>query len=597
MAIARRVYLYGIALVALGMLVNGLAGLLQVGLAMTIQAVVGSPAGVGANLIRGAVSINGALTAIGLITWLIHWGLANRPVRRGDDNSLVERRSGIRKLFLYAVLLVSALDLTFSAAGLVGDLLRALLGQLTPAGIISGSIVQPLARIVIAGAVWFYYARVAGADRQLVPEAGAGAKLRRWYVYILSGVGLFLFLFATAGLLQTLWEAVIVPSGAVSVGERWLAGAVAGRLGSLAAGLALWALAWRWSNGWFALAGGPDLERHSVLRKTYLYLVIAVAVGWTVSNLGFILYRLLRTVLIPVTAASGWWGVVHDLGGPLATALVLGVAWFYHAHVVEREARLAGERRRQAAIRWLYQYLVALVGGVTLSTGLAGTMATLVDLAVQPGAVRPTRWWEDRISLFATLVIIGLPLWFAFWGRLQRESGDPLARQSLVRRIYMFLIFGLAVLTLLGSGAFTLYQFIRLLLGEPWTAGQTSEVIAAASAAAVAALQLAYHLRAFRRDAGEAPATPAPVAASQPAPVVALAVIHAPSQELLEEVRKEMTARAPSGVQIRLWAVDPAVAERVIAETTGEAEATAGPRITSEVYQPETRPQEAGGAV
>src|SRR6185436_2866590 len=103
-----------------------------------------------------------------------------------------------------------------------------------------------------------------------------------------------------------------------------------------------------------------------------------------------------------------------------------------------------------------------------------------------------THWWAERISLFATLVAVGLPLWAAYWGRLQREALEPLAREALVRRIYLFLVFALAVLTLLGSGAFAVYQLLRLTLGDTWTASATSELITAASASAVAALFLTY---------------------------------------------------------------------------------------------------------
>src|SRR5205807_10066727 len=112
-------------------------------------------------------------------------------------------------------------------------------------------------------------------------------------------------------------------------------------------------------------------------------------------------------------------------------------------------------------------------------------------------------------------------LWLAYWLRLQREALEALARDALVRRIYLFLVFGLAVLALLCSGAFALYQLIRLTPGDTWTAGATSELITAASAAAVAALFLAYHLRVFRAGAPPAAAPTLPDVSPAAAPHIA----------------------------------------------------------------------------
>lgn len=254
---------------------------------------------------RGRVSFAGALSAIGLVAWLVHWTLANRPLRRGDAEAAVERRAAMRKLFLYVVLFVGGLLLTFAASDLVRDLLLALGGRLTRTDVLTGSITHPLARLAIVGVFWAYYARVARADRAATSESGAGATLRRWCVYVLSFVALLLGLFGAAGALQDLWAAATLPAGAADAGSGWLGVALAGRLGGLAAGLGCWYLAWTWSVAWFDRAEGPDPESRSVLRKVYLYLVLAVAVAWTVWNLGRALHELLLAVLIPERLAVG----------------------------------------------------------------------------------------------------------------------------------------------------------------------------------------------------------------------------------------------------------------------------------------------------
>jgi hypothetical protein len=542
------------------MLVTGLAGLLQVGLEALVERIAPPAASVGLPDFRGRVSFSGALALIGLVAWLVHWGLAERAVRHDPTH---ERGAAVRKLFLYAVLLIGGLILTFALQSLVGDLMRALFGHVSTADLLTGTLLSPASLLLTVGALWLYHRRVAALDRAIAPEHGAGATLRRWWLYGLSFVGLLMLLVGAIDLIRSLWQAIVVPAGATAIGRDGLELQVAGATGSIAAGLVVWLLSWRASTAWLARTDDPDPESRSVLRKVYLYLVLGIAVAWTIWNLGQILYGLLRVALLGGAGAGGWSGVLHDLGDPAPAALVFAVAWLYHGRVVRREAALAGERREQATIRWLYEYLVALVGIAALSVGLGGTLATVLDLAAQPGAVRPTNWWQDRISLFATLAAVGLPLWLAWWTPLQREAADAFARTSLVRRIYLFLAFGLTVLTLLTSGAYALYQLMRLALGEGWSAGQTTDMLSAVSAAAVAAILLVYHLRVFRGD-GAAGAAARPAGA----PVVAVAVVRAADPEALAAFQR-LLRRAPAGVEVELRETDPTTAAQINSQLDG----------------------------
>jgi hypothetical protein len=548
MIVARRVYLYAIALIALGVLVSGLAGLLEVGFETLVEALAPPVATVGRPDLRGRVSFSGALTAAGLLVWLVHWWLAERPIRTGGPTAAAERGAALRRLYLYAVLLIGGLIVTFALGTLLTDLLTALFVRLSVVEVIAGRVVSPLALLATTGALWLYHARVATVDRALAPEEGASATLRRWFAYGLAFVGLMVLLSGASGLIRALWEEIARPTAAGVLGADFFAAQVANRVAWIATGLVVWLAAWRWSTGFLARAN-VDPESRSVLRKVYLYLVLAVAVAWTVWNLGQILYGLLRLALLGGRVEGGAGSIWHDLGSPAAAALVFGVAWLYHVRVVQREAALAPELREQATIRWLYEYLAALVGLSAVGFGIGGTLATVLDLAAQPGAIRPTNWWEDRISLFATLAVVGLPLWLAYWTRLQREAPTPLARGSVVRRIYLLVAFALSVLTLLSSGVFALYQVMRLALGERWTAAQTTDLTTAASAAAVAGLLLAYHLGVFRRDAAAIPAV-APAVPGEP--VLAVALIRAADRDAWLAFQRTLGRTPSSSVEVDL---------------------------------------------
>ena len=45
--------------------------------------------------------------------------------------------------------------------------------------------------------------------------------------------------------------------------------------------------------------------------------------------------------------------------------------------------------------------VVALVGAATFSIGLASTLATVLDLIVEPGVTQGQHWWQERLALFA----------------------------------------------------------------------------------------------------------------------------------------------------------------------------------------------------
>src|SRR5688572_7868059 len=137
MAVTRRVYLYGIAFVALGMLVTGLAGLLEVVFDVLVRLSGVAPLAMGADPNRQRVSFAGALSVLGLVVWLVHWALAERGVRRPGEAGFAERGSAIRKLFLSAVLLVGGLLLLLTGARLVGDLFAAAFHALTPASLLA----------------------------------------------------------------------------------------------------------------------------------------------------------------------------------------------------------------------------------------------------------------------------------------------------------------------------------------------------------------------------------------------------------------------------------------------------------------------------
>jgi hypothetical protein len=513
MIVARRVYLYVIALASLGMLVAGVATLIEIVLESLAERALGATVLTGHEVWIRRVSFATATGIFGLAAWAIHWGLAVRAANGPDG--VAERRSGIRKLYLYGALLIGGLWIMYAIADLISDAIQLTFRTGLSSEFSNGTVLSPLATTLSLGLFLAYHARVAARDRALVPEAGAGATLRRWCVYGLAFNGLLLLLFHASRLL---YEVIDAAASALMLGSPVGPGwghIIVDYIGYTLAGLIVWLIAWTWSLRWYADDAGPDRECDSTLRKVYLYLVLLVAVSWTVWSLGRVLYVLLYWLLVPVAERRLWSVGRDDLIQTAASLIVFGLAWAYHARVLGQEALGADEPRRQATIRWIYGYLVAFVGSAALATGLAGTISTVVDSFVESISPGTGDWFAAQISLFVTLLAVGLPVWYIPWSRLQREVTAATARRSLARRVYLFVIVGLSVMTLLSSGAFTLYALLRRLLGDVPAFSQTGDLIEIASAAAVAVLFLVYNLRTFQRDA--ALARQDPEAAQTPA--------------------------------------------------------------------------------
>ncbi|RPI23978.1 MAG: hypothetical protein EHM57_03270 [Actinobacteria bacterium] len=125
---------------------------------------------------------------------------------------------------------------------------------------------------------------------------------------------------------------------------------------------------------------------------------------------------------------------------PVALSLMVvgaGVL-FYHRGLAWRRHTEA-----RAEIDRVYDYVVTAVGLV--ATGIA--LVTLIVAGIQAIAPAPVAEGGDSdiqpLLLAITLFVIGGPLWWYFWSRVQRYAvADPVEARSPSRRLYLFLSFG-----------------------------------------------------------------------------------------------------------------------------------------------------------
>jgi len=144
------------------------------------------------------------------------------------------------------------------------------------------------------------------------------------------------------------------------------------------------------------------------------------------------------------------------------------------------------------------------------------------------------------VALFATLVIVGLPVWLLHW---HPRAGSADEARSLARRLYVYLSLIAAMLTVVAATAGVVYRLLGLALGGAFGQDVATDLAHAVALAAVAGLVAVYHWRVLRADARfgqpELVATEA----------TAVVEIHAADAESLG---RALAGLRDSGVEIRL---------------------------------------------
>jgi hypothetical protein len=511
MQVARRIYIYLTAFISLQVMLAGVVGLLNllIGMALT-----GSRGVVGDDIyLRQRFSTSGAILLVGGLVWAIHWILAQRSVAPSNPNAWQERLSVLRKLLIYGVLFVSAWQVFFAAGRLLSQLFLSLFSTIDLD--LGQTLADAIPTMFVYSILWLYYWRVAHNDNLLTPEDRRAATIRRWYFYLICYGTLSALLFAMADLLRHLWELVTKAGSTQAVVGGGATGAISNDMAWIVVGGAFWLSHWLVVQRIVRESGD---EQRSVLRKVYLYLMVFQTLAVTVTSLAFFFNSLLRLVLGTSPLGSSGDSLFTQAGGPLMTALVYGLMWAYHWRVLQWDASLVAEEPpRQANIRRGYHYLVALVGLAVLGTGVATLLTLLIDLALggSLGTDESRRAVGDQVSLAATLIAVGGPVWYINWLRMQRyamAADGAQARHALLRRIYLYLILFFSVIALLISTGTLLYR-IFLIVGGGSTESFMHNLAGVLGPAITAAIFLAYHVRVMTADQRAFAALPAEEAA------------------------------------------------------------------------------------
>jgi hypothetical protein len=322
-------------------------------------------------------------------------------------------------------------------------------------------------------AAGFYFARIVKGDWQSNPTGDDYPEIRRLYrlIWLLYGL-----VFVAAGLGQMIYFLLSVWG---VIGDA-LPVQLANGLAFLLVGTPLWLAASREiPRAWSELA-----ESDSLMRITFLYLLVLISVIGTLASAGQAIYEILRAAL------GGRVDGVELLGNlalPSSIFIPLGLIWFYYGRSLDavlsaapapaapngatEEAPAGKLDLRRADLRRLYGYVLAALGLGVAFSGLQALLSSLLELALGSVSLGLGGLRNQLAGAMAAL-LVGLPVWITRWRPAMMEAGrdnetGDLARRSLIRRSYLYLALFAGVLGVMFSAGSLLFQLFRSLLGDP----------------------------------------------------------------------------------------------------------------------------------
>lgn len=279
------------------------------------------------------VAVNGiALLFVGTPVWVYSW-----RVIQDSLSDPAEMSSSLRLGVLYLLALGGVITVITTAWMVVNTILTWLLGADWTFQDFIQQIGGPVSIGPPLGAVWAYYGYWLNRHIEAVGDPIRQAGMKRLYHYILAFIGLVVSFVGVATLFNFIID--MATGAGILVGDS-TRGSLANSLSSLIIGLPLWLVMWRPMQT-EALAPGEmgDHARRSVLRKTYLYLVLfASVIGGMATAVG-LAYQLIRVVLTS-DAGSGFINTVLNLTQLL---FLFGVVLVYHLNILRRDGEYTAD--------------------------------------------------------------------------------------------------------------------------------------------------------------------------------------------------------------------------------------------------------------
>ncbi|MBM3150650.1 MAG: hypothetical protein FJZ96_00355 [Chloroflexi bacterium] len=476
MRTVRRLYFYAVAFVSLEVVLWGLISLLR--------SIISSEA-VGGGVTQLAQGL--ALILVGVPVFALHWWVCQRDAAREMD----EHASGVRAVFLYAILLSTFIPVIQNVLAIVNRLALTSAHLSRASAFVGGqqSWSDNLVALVMNALIGTYFVFVLRRDWTGITALETFTEVRRIHRYLWALYGLLLTIAGTMQLLQFIFQ---VPFSSIVFLLR--ANFVNG-LALTIVGTPVWFFAWKTVQDSLS----EVTERESLLRLGLLYALALAGVVTVLTSGGIVLDALLRLALGEPMAADEFMGQVS---GSLAIGIPLAGVWAYYGAWLTRAMTQVPDAPRRAGMRRLYSYILSAVGLTATFIGLSMLFSFVVDALL--GKVVWADLLRPRLAAALATLLAGFPLWILSWRPMQAESltsgdaGDH-ARRSLVRKVYLYLALFASVIGGMVSAGILLYTLINALLAGDFS-NFTQDFLKSLEILALFTLLGFYHGLTLRQD-------------------------------------------------------------------------------------------------
>ena len=288
-----------------------------------------------------------------------------------------ELRSAIRRLTLYAAVVIAMIFALTGAALLLNTLLLRLLGDNNEAWLdLLRQNRTAIAAILPGSLAWRWFWQQLQAESQRLGEGAAGDHVRRIYAYTVAAVGLVLLWIGAGTLVQVALDWLL--SGDMLGQGLWRA-PLANGLSLLAVGAPIWSLHWQAVQRVARQSGTVGAaERHALPRRIYLYGVALIGALVILYYLAQVVYRLFLMLLGEPNAAF----FSPQTADEIARSLIAGAIWGIHLLALRTDLRQIEREKEEpsavAAVAARRQALAAQI--MELEQELAVARAQLAEL-------------------------------------------------------------------------------------------------------------------------------------------------------------------------------------------------------------------------
>ena len=215
-----------------------------------------------------------------------------------------------------------------------------------------------------------------------------------------------------------------------------------------------------------------------------------------------------------------------------ASAIVGLLAWWYHKTLLPLNAQRSETHR-------IYEYLVSAISLIASTIGLSIVIVAIIEGLTNSIIVGDSG--TNTLLGAGTVILVSGPVWLRFWSRIQRLSkvSPDIELSSPIRRIYLFLLFGVGGITAIVSLITVVFQIFNGLLSSSFGSATLNEMRFALGILVSTGIVAAYHWEIYRHEKD--------IEVSFGALTKSVLLVGPIDQEFVNQLRKE------TGAHVTFW--------------------------------------------